>query len=370
MIHDMCTRIPSWPNLMVPVLEALKHYNGIASSKDIDEYVKTSLRLHEIDQKVFKKQISFSRTYLKIYGLANYIKPGLWFIEKAYASSNSETLCQFIKKRKKIYGIARGMIFQLNGLCKTFNDSLSRKEFTIEDKVYYIEYSRHSLAICSHNLDLDDYNQLCKNLKGKYVYDKEKEKERRERFVLDYYIHNMKPEYSDFQISKKIRPDFILDGHNERIGIEITEPLTMDEAIGQSIVQTDYIPGMSANDLQKTAWNHHGDKAKHFNITNIVDSIAVGSGLVQIDYAKMTYADGIVNKLRKYQKTMETFDRFLVLANLWAPLLDQINELDEIWEYVCQQIKLEKLSIHNCEVIIMLDNERNGIPGKVFSSSK
>ena len=102
----------------------------------------------------------------------------------------------------------------------------AKKTIYMSDLVYCFD----ALSLCTyrHNLDDNDFLQLSKRLDSYYAnhFDKEAEKERRERTALFRFLQaDFSSNIHSYRIEKEIQPDFILRGE-KTIGIEVVELTT------------------------------------------------------------------------------------------------------------------------------------------------
>ena len=135
------------------------------------------------------------------------------------------------------------------------------------------------------------------------------EQERLLRFLEDESCS-----YSSYDIIKKVRPDFVLMGER-RVGIEVLELTTEKEKVLERIAFEDAIIGKTIDQVRKTAFEKHGEKAKSYNYYDIGSSVSIGTGLIDIDKNKEHFSCQIKKKYEKYQDIITEFDEFIILCD-------------------------------------------------------
>ena len=96
----------------------------------------------------------------------------------------------------------------------------AKRTVTVRDK--FCVFDGTTLIVYDHNLTEEEYDcfkrQLNCFLQKLRRYEKEKEKEFRERRVLFGYLDYKDNPYANYVIEKNIRPDFILYGEKKGLG--------------------------------------------------------------------------------------------------------------------------------------------------------
>ena len=195
--------------------------------------------------------------------------------------------------------------------------SFREAKTTISVQKYYCTFDRISLCVYSHNLSSEEYYAFGNILTQKFEanHSREEQKTRTEYGVL-FHLIILQNIYTDFIITKQERPDFILNGNkNEKIGIEVTEFTTERDSVISRISKQNFRKGFSALELKDIAFKTHGSKAKDYEYYDLGNSIAIGTGLINVIDQHKKYADEIIKKFNKYKTSFSLYDKFIVLCN-------------------------------------------------------
>lgn len=214
----------------------------------------------------------------------------------------------------QINELADKMIEEQSFQYKTFKEA----QTSVEVGGFKCDFDRLSLGIYSHNIPRELFSKLCKRLQNHYFTRdmRETQKAISEYAVLREFIQ-FAPEYSTMNISKEVRPDFILrdETHGIAIGIEVTQLTTENDAILTDIVRKNLGEGLSAEEIHRNAVNKHKDKAEKFKYHDLGDRVGIESGVFDCEENCSSYAEEIIKKCGLYKKERKDYDHFIILCD-------------------------------------------------------
>ena len=203
---------------------------------------------------------------------------------------------------------------------------------------YTVCFDALSLAVYQHNLPPKEYEELCRKLKAYYWTNKNSEeiKERGERYVLLRFLE-LYEAYSDYEIIKTVRPDFILKNEKRTVGIEVVQLTRQQDQILNAISREYFGKGMNAKEIESAAVIKHGKKARQYNYYDLDNTggekptVAIGTGTYDCPKLHQTYAGIIVEKIQKYKAISVDFNDFIILCDaLVSPAVDSLRDIDAI----------------------------------------
>ena len=171
----------------------------------------------------------------------------------------------------------------------------------------------------------DDKHELYRIIREKVKFNTEVAKELSERRILKKFIE-INNQYSNFEIEKTRRPDFILKNQNQRIGIEVTTFITEHEAVCHRIISDKTISRNSIEEYKSDAIKKHGKKANNYTYGIINGVRTISTGTMDINYNKNCFVDIVNNKFDKYSSLALNYDKFIVLC--YSNEIEIINEYD------------------------------------------
>ena len=188
----------------------------------------------------------------------------------------------------------------------------------IEVHIGDLEYCFDALSLCFyyHNLTDRDFSNLCPKLSNYYETHKssDEQKQRREAAILFHYLRDVSCPYSTYEITRTLRPDYVLSGE-KTIGVEIVELTTEYDKVLQRISAQNFGKGLSIEEIQKNAFAVHGAKAKDYIYEEIGGAVAIGSRPFNITQKKRHFSEQINGKRRKYEESIDDYDTFIILCN-------------------------------------------------------
>lgn len=220
---------------------------------------------------------------------------------------------------------------------------------------YQIEYDRITLCIYKSNLNVEEFDELSKLLKNKIkAFEKEKLKQRNESVALLHYMEYINDTTTKF--SKAVRPDFILNLYDKKVGIEITRFITKEDAVIHRIMDSDYSNScQSSEELREESIRRHGKTAEQFNYYKTGKIRGIGGAVFMPEKRHKTFADKVIIKYKKYKNSIKDFDEFIILCDadddMSITCLGDLSEIEEL-------IKKEKFECHFKVVIFSLINDQ------------
>lgn len=174
--------------------------------------------------------------------------------------------------------------------------SFREAKMTITVQKHYCTFDRISLCVYSHNLSSEEHYAFGNILTQKFEspHSREEQKTRIEYGVL-FHLIILQNIYTDFIITKQERPDFELIGNKkEKIGIEVTEFTTERDSVISRISKQNFGKGFSALELKDVAIKTHGSKAKDYEYYDLGNSIAIGTGMINVIDQHKRYRTGLL----------------------------------------------------------------------------
>jgi len=232
----------------------------------------------------------------------------------------------------------------------------------IEVHIGDLEYCFDALSLCFyyHNLSDSDFSNLCRKLSNYYETHKsnDEQKQRHEAAILFHYLRDVSCPYSTYEITRTLRPDFVLSGE-KKIGVELVELTTQYDKVLQKITAENFGKGLSIEEIQKNAIAVHGAKAKEYIYEEVGDAVAIGSRPFNITQRKRQFSEQINGKRRKYEESIDKFDTFIILCNAQYQF-EVTSEYDaaEIIQYASEMYtSAKKVTV----VILWTQNQRTEI---------
>ena len=189
------------------------------------------------------------------------------------------------------------------------------KKIIFDSTTFYIYYS---------DLDYNENIELKKFIKAKYVKKKEREKERKERLVLNEYLR--RKGYESYTINKRIRPDFIVTNGKKTLGIEVTELKSKSIAVQDKICQATFGKNLSKDEVKAEGKKVTSTMYDYFEYDSINGHSVVASPLFDVGAHKKEFVETIEKKIEKYKDLVNKYDEFIILAN--APDIEITSEYD------------------------------------------
>lgn len=232
-----------------------------------------------------------------------------------------------------------------------------------------IEYCFDALSLCLYHSNLQPhlYSEFKRMLSHFYKRkdDREIQKERDERTTLFQYLTTGSCPYRDYRINKETRPDFVLEGKGQRIGIEVVELTTPYDQVLFSILKEHYGQGKTVSEIKAAAEQRHGRKAQNYDYRDIGGSVCIGSDLFSTREKQKHFAYQLYEKFKKYQTEIPSFDKFIVLGDAVRGLDISISDeydVNNIFEWLEVAPDLEHVSF----VILWLNNYDTEISASQF----
>ena len=181
-----------------------------------------------------------------------------------------------------------------------------------------INYCFDALSLCTYNCNLKPlYKREFNKMLFKYYethYNREEQKEQKERVSLFYYLTDSSCPYTNFTIKKETRPDFVLEG-DRKVGVEVVELTTETDQIYYSILLDNLGKGKTIEQIEEAAKKKHGRKAEIYDYSDVSGSPSVGITRFNICEARDRFAVLLYNKYIKYKDELANYDEFVVLGD-------------------------------------------------------
>lgn len=196
-----------------------------------------------------------------------------------------------------------------------------------------------SLCIIESNLSQEADSELKKML-GLYYTDNfsgEAQKERIERTSLFQYLITDLCHCKDYSIAKKVRPDFVLTGNGERVGIEVVELTTPGDQVLYAISKENYGRGKTVDEIKKAADKKHGAKAGDYKYWSTNGGTYISKRVFNLTARKKHYADQLCRKYQKYKEDIPSFARFIILGDTLRTgdiTISQEEDAKDIFNYL------------------------------------
>lgn len=174
-----------------------------------------------------------------------------------------------------------------------------------------------SLCIIESNLSQEADSELKKML-GLYYTDNfsgEAQKERIERTSLLRYLTIDPCQIKDYSIAKAVRPDFVLTGNGQKVGIEVVELTTPGDQVLYAISKENYGRGKTVDEIKKSADKKHGAKAGNYEYWSTNGSTCISTRTFNVTAKQKHYADQLYRKYQKYRTDISSFDHFIILGD-------------------------------------------------------
>lgn len=230
---------------------------------------------------------------------------------------------------------------------QTFDEA--KQTISLNNGEIQYTYDRLSLTVYSHSLTTEEYSYLRRKMRFEYDlrFTREDQKRRAEYGVLLSFL-SLNKEFSDYSIQKEIRPDFVLSG-SKCIGVEVTEFTTQTDSVLAAICNENFGKGLSANDINSSAIQRHGQKAKNYDYHEINGTVSIGAGLQDVSRNKEIYAEEIIKKHQKYKTEFHRYDQFIILcdARMVIGVISEWDAKDVI------DIAKNQCNMSNCTVCIL-----------------
>ncbi len=185
------------------------------------------------------------------------------------------------------------------------------KKININD--YYMKYDSSNGLIVEHNLPEKEFEVFCKSFKKYIKKGEEFIKERIERVSLYHFLIAAK--ISDCFIEKTKRPDFIINLDNKIIGVEVTKLTTKKDEIMSKI--SNLVSGKKLTPIEmkneaKRKFKYDYNKYEYYSYEG---HSAISSGLSDTRFYLEKYVEIIDNKILKYERDANRFDKLLILCD-------------------------------------------------------
>ena len=217
------------------------------------------------------------------------------------------------EQKQDLRELAEAVLSQHSFLYST----LAEAKKTVQVGEYYYCFDALSLCCYQTNLPSELYSEFKAILIQAYnrLFNNEAKKEREERESLFRYLQSDSCPYADYTIKKETRPDFVLEGKNEKIGIEVVGLTTPEDQVLFAISNENFGKNKTAVEIEIAASQKYGAKAQQYNYWDINGSACIGRGLVDVDGEQKWFASLLIRKYKKYESVIPYFNKFIVLGD-------------------------------------------------------
>lgn len=208
---------------------------------------------------------------------------------------------------------------------KTFAEA--KDKASVSD--YWCAYDKMTLLIFKHNFPSDLRKCFFENIET-LLLDKlsKEEKKRRNELVSLYFFIKNNDKYSDYEITKCEKPDFVLIKNNKKVGIEVTE-LIMPEDKLVNVIMDDYSDSSySTQEIKSRIQRKHGKKVKDFSVYSLSGKVAVSGPIKNVDTNKNRFVEKAIEKYNKYKNDISSFDEFIILCDERGVVIEIIDDND------------------------------------------
>ncbi len=205
--------------------------------------------------------------------------------------------------------------------------TLEEAKSTIKTEHFSYCFDAGSLSFYSHNMSQIEFQKFSRILSSMCHFDREHEKERVERCSLFCFLKESMSPYRNYQIEKRVRPDFCLIG-NKTIGLEVVELTTPEKKILESIVNNNFGLHRSASQIREDAYAHHKRNSDNYIYYDNGGIVAVGTRSIDVGAVKQHFEAQIIKKYEKYKNEIADFDRFIILADAQKHVIELVSEDD------------------------------------------
>jgi len=214
-----------------------------------------------------------------------------------------------------ISDLANAMVKSQSFDFNSFQEAKATVEHKYRGKTLSITYDRLSLFIYSKNLTALQYWRLGRALRAWLTNHNNEDHKKRIEYGILFQYAVLHPEYQHAQITKSVRPDFVVELDGEIIGIEVTRLEKESDSIMSRILDDLYKPGMKPNEVIDLAFKKHGYKALEYKITEFQKDVLAIQHIDDMLITTEGFVDIIGRKINKYKDKSPEFDKFIVLCN-------------------------------------------------------
>ena len=176
-----------------------------------------------------------------------------------------------------------------------------------------------ALSLCEYesNLSVSEKSLLRSVLSHQIAekYNRQHQQTRREYEAIFYFLVSLNSPYKEYEISKTIRPDFVLHGKT-KIGLEVVEFTTETQSILRNIASKNFGYGKTPGEIRTAAVSKHGSKADWYRYTETNGhSMIAPRKLSDCNLDRYEYASKILQKWKKYRTIAPSYDMFILLCD-------------------------------------------------------